>query len=179
MENSDNKLFVNKSVYTSEVYAEFLRFHNRRYNFSYWAYTVIWAIVLFFCIIVAFGSQMRIQGVLITAILVCFVGYRVIRPKFIVERELKSDKVSEKSANTFSFYDSRIGIANANGKFSYKYIMLRRVFETDSFFYLYVSKENAFLIDKKGFSLGTAEEFSRFIRNKCKFKYKKISNPKQ
>ena len=38
----------------------------------------------------------------------------------------------------------------------------------------YVTKENAFIISKKTFSFGTAEDFSTFIKNKCKMKFKNI-----
>ena len=174
--NNDKKLFVNKTVYNAKVYEEFLQFHGKRYNLAYWLYTGIWTVVLFFCIIIAFGSQMSTQAVLINIILVCFIGYRILKPKFIIKRELKGDKVSDSSLNTFSFYDNYLMVANKEGKFRYKFLMLRRVFETNSFFYLYVSRENAFLIDKNGFSLGTSKEFSDFIKGKCKFKFKKVNN---
>ena len=72
--NNDKKLFVNKTVYNAKVYEEFLQFHGKRYNLAYWLYTGIWTVILFFCIIIAFGSQMRTQAVLITIILVCFIS---------------------------------------------------------------------------------------------------------
>lgn len=164
------KLFINKTTYTPEVYSNFLEFHNKTYNFSYILYTVFWTILLLFCIILAFGSSLRLQGVIISGILVCFIIYRIVRPKLIVNNELKSDKFSENNINTFTFYDKEFHISNKNGSFNYKYILIRKVFETSDYFYLYVSKENAFLVDKNTFSLGNSEDFGKFIKSKCRYK---------
>lgn len=170
------KLFENKTTYTKDTYMEFLRFHAKTYNLSYTLYTVFWAIIFILCVYAAFDSGNRMQGVIITVILIGFVTYRLYRPKRVVENELKSDKVSNNNTNTFSFYNNNFLVENNNGSFSFRYFMLRRIFETDDFFYLYVSKENAFLVSKKSFTFGTAEDFSKFIKKKCAFKYKLKKN---
>ena len=50
--------------------------------------------------------------------------------------------------------------------------MLHKIYETPDFFYLYITRENAFLVSKDSFSLGTKEDFSKFLKNKCRLKYK-------
>ena len=167
------KLFENKTTYTTEMYVEFLKFHNKKYNPSYIAYTVFWAFLFVLCIMLSFNSGNRLQGVVMTIVLICFLIYRFVRPQVIVNREMNSDKLSEQVTNTFSFYDKNFRVKNANGKFDYKYSSLRKIFETDTFFYLYVTRENAFLISKAAFSLGTPDSFSKFIKSKCGFKFKK------
>ncbi len=165
------KLFVNKTTYTTDMYVEFLKFHNKKYNPSYIAYTIFWTFLFFLCIILSFGSGNRTQGVLVMIILVCFVIYRVIRPKLIVDREMHSDKLEGNVTNTFTFYEKNFEVKNVNGKFIYKYSNLRKIFETKDYFYLYATKENAFLLSKSAFSFGTSYNFSKFIKTKCKFKY--------
>ena len=140
------KLFENQTVYTANAYVEFLKFHNKKYNPLYMTYTIFWSIIFLLCIFLAFSSGARIQGVVVTIILVCFIIYRLVRPKMVVDNEFKSDKLSDNNINTFSFYDKDFEISNKKGKFRYKYIMLHRVFETPEYYYLYVSKENAFLV---------------------------------
>lgn len=167
------ELFKNRTTYTQDIYIEFLKFHNKTYNFSYMSYTIAWSAFLLLCIYLAFDSELRLQGVLLTIVLICFIVYRLYRPKMVVNKEIKSDKIIDNNTNTFTFYDKNFEVENNNGRFIYRYIMLRRVFETEDYFYLYVTKENAFLISKKSFSLGSAEEFSKFIKNKCALRYKK------
>ncbi len=174
MEDKNNKLFINKTAYTKENYIDFLKFHNKRYNFSYIAYSIIWSIIFLFCIIVAFGSSLRLQGVLITIILICFISYRILRPRLIVQREMSSDKLDTNNVNTFTFYDKYFEVKNNNGKFNYKYMMICKAFEIENFFYLYVSKENAFLISKDTFSLGSSKDFGDFMKRKRGLKYKNL-----
>lgn len=166
------KLFENKTTYTKNTYMEFLRFHTETHNLSYIAYTVFWSLIFLLCICLSFKTADRIQGVIITIVLIGFVSYRIYNPKRIVTRELESDKISTNNTNTFTFYDKNFEVKNNNGSFKYRYFMLHKVFETNDFFYLYVNKENAFLVSKEAFSYGTSEDFSKFIKNKCKFKYK-------
>ena len=168
----EEKLFENKTTYTKEMYIDFLKFHNKKYNFTYLAYTVIWFIILFACIVYSISSNLRLQAIVITIILLSFVIYRFARPKIIVDKELKSEKISDNNTNLFTFYKNYMRIQNKNGKFDYKYLMIRKAFETEDSFYLYVSKENAFLISKNTFSLGTAEDFSKFAKSKFGIKYK-------
>lgn len=167
-----DKLFVNTTTYTKDVYLEFLRFHNRKYNFSYHSYTIFWSFLFILCIFIAFDSGLRVQGVFLTLFLACFIFYRFYRPKMIVDKEMNSDKFSDSNTITFVFYDNFFEIKNKNGKFSYKYFNLRKVFETDGFFYLYVSKENAFLISKDTFSFGAVQDFSTFMKDKCGFRFR-------
>ena len=166
------KLFENKTTYNKETYFEFLEFHNKKFNFRYTLYTVVWSMIFMLCIYLAFASKNRIQGVIVTMILVGFIAYRLLRPKKVVDKELKSDKISTNNSNTFSFYDKNFEVKNNNGSFIYRYFMLKKIYETDNYFYLYVTRENAFLISKNTFSIGTSEDFSKFLKKKCGVKFK-------
>ena len=172
MENKSNKLFINKTTNTQNAYIKFLKFHSKTYNLSYILYTVFWTFLFLLCIILAFRNGAKFQGVLITFILASFISYRLFKPKMIVNNELRGDKVSDKSINVYTFYEKHFEIKNKNGIFNYKYFLLRRVFETSEYFYLYVSKENAFLVEKNTFSLGNSGDFSSFMKRKCRLKYK-------
>lgn len=167
------KLFENKTTYTQDTYVDFLKFHNKTYNFSYTLYTVFFSAFILLAIYLSFAEGLRIQAVLLTMVLVCFILYRIYRPIRVVNKEMESDKVTDNNTNTFSFFDKNFTVQNNNGSFAFRYFMLHRVFETADYFYLYVSKENAFLISKSAFSLGTPEGFSSFIKNKCLLKYKR------
>ncbi len=175
MSNTDI-LFENQTTYTTNDYIKFLEFHNKKYNIYYIAYTVFWSFLFLLCVFLSFGSSARLQGVVITIILICFIVYRIAKPKMILDNELKSDKLSDNNVNTFKFYEKEFEVYNKNGKFSYKYFILRKIYETEDFFYLYVSKENAFLVSKNTFSFGTSKDFTSFIKDKCKSRYKMSIN---
>ncbi|MCI8620717.1 MAG: YcxB family protein [Clostridia bacterium] len=172
MENNSNKIFINKTTNTEEAYMDFLSFHSKTFNLIYLSYTVFWAFLFLLCIILAFGSGLRLQGVTFTILLITFILYRIIRPKLVTNKELKSDKISNQSTNTYTFYEKYFEIKNKNGLFSYKYFMIKKVYETQNYFYLYVSNENAFLVSKKDFTKGSSKDFSNFMKQKKGLRYK-------
>ena len=88
------------------------------------AYTIFWSAVFMLCIYLSFSIGNRLQGVLITIILIGFVLYRVYRPKRVIDKELESDKISSNNINTFSFYNGNFTVENKNGSFSFRYFML-------------------------------------------------------
>jgi len=168
------KIFENKTTYTEEIYMEFLAFHRKKYMLSYILYTVFWGLLLLLCIYLSFGSNNRLQGIILTIGFLAFLSYRIYRPKYIFNSQLKSHKVPDNNTNLFNFFDKYLEVQNNNGSFKFRYFMFHKIFETNNFFYLYVDKENAFLVKKDTFSLGTPENFSKFIRSKCRLKFRKI-----
>lgn len=168
----NNLLFKNSTIYTQDTYFDFLRFHKKTYMFAYILYTIAWILLLLLCIYLSFGSNSPIQGILLILVLIGFVAYRVLRPRYMLNKELNSDNVSDENINTFNFYDSHFVLENNDGSFSYRYLMLHKIFETNDYFYLYTTKENAFILSKNTFSIGTPKEFSSFIKKHCLFKYK-------
>ena len=48
-----------------------------------------------------------------------------------------------------------------------KYSKFYRVFETDDFFYLYIDRTHAFLLNKLTFKNNNPSDFSAFIKKKC------------
>lgn len=166
------KLFKNKTTYSKETYMSFLAFHAKVYNLRYTLYTVFWGLVFLLCIFLSFRIKNTLQGISIIFILIGFVAFRIYKPKIVAQKELKSDKISNNNINTFSFFDNHFEIKNNNGTFDFRYFKLHKIFETKDFFYLYANNEDAFILSKDGFISGTKEDFSTFIKNKCRFKYK-------
>lgn len=173
MGDKQKVLFKNATTYTKDIYVEFLNFHSKTYSLSYLLYTVFWTALLLLCIYLSFGIGNIFQGLVLTLGLIVFIAYRVYRPKMIVKRENNSDKFTSNNTNTFKFFDKNFEVKNNNGSFYYRYFALHRIFEAKDFFYLYVNRENAFLISKSAFSLGTSDDFSKFIKKKCGIKFKK------
>ncbi len=173
MSSKQKKLFKNSTTYTQDIYIEFLDFHSKTFTFSYMLYTIFWTLLLLLCMYLSFGIGNIFQGIVLTLGLILFLGYRIYRPKMIVKKEKKSDKFTSNNTNTFIFFDKNFEVKNNNGTFTYRYFMLHKVFETKDFFYLYVTRENAFLISKSAFSLGSSDDFSKFIKKKCGIKFKK------
>lgn len=162
-------LFKNITKYTEKNYEQFLEFHKKKFGFSYNFYTIIMTILLVLCIILNIIEKNISFILLFAGILIIFLLYRIYLP---IKRYQKSQKQYEKYKETnytFSFYKWHFTL-NENTIYYFK---LYKVFETTDYFYLYVNDENAAMVSKKGFKIGTADEFSKFIKKKCLLKYSK------
>ena len=93
-----------------------------------------------------------------------------------VLEEIKSDKIQKEESFTFYFYNKYFKIREENKLETYtmKYFSIHKVYETKSFFYIYIDKNHSFIINKNSFSTGTSKKFSEFIKKKCWCKFKKI-----
>ena len=72
--------------------------------------------------------------------------------------------------SVFLFYDYYLKV----DKEIVYYFKLYKIFEVKDYFYLYINKDYALMLDKKGFKIGTVDEFRNFIKKKSLFKYKSL-----
>ena len=164
-------LFKNKTKYSKEAYDEFLEFHQEKYGFSYYTYTFAIAVALLFCFVMQIQSKNYFISILTFVILVLFLLWRFYNPIQTVKQEKQSKKIENEQEFIFKFFEKKFLIYSQKLNRQVFYWQLHKVFETEEYFYLYIDKTHAFLLDKQSFEIGTPEGFSDFIREKCKFKF--------
>ena len=167
-------IFKNITTYSSKEYKEFLEFHGKKHKVSYLSFTFAFCAFLILCSIVQFSSENVVLGILFILCLLAFLAYQIIHPFYLVRKEIKSGKISNNAQNTFSFFDKTFKVRSKDSITKLKYSQLCKAYETDTFFYLYIDSTYAFLISKKGFIIGNEKQFSRFLKKKIWFKYKKV-----
>ena len=98
-----------------------------------------------------------------------------------VNKDYHSDKITKEQSFTFSFYNTYFKVFTKREYSVIYYRELYKIFETDTFFYLYLDNRHSLLLDKSGFKKGTPITFRDFIKKKCPFKYKldKLDNEKK
>ena len=84
-----NKLFENTTTYTSELYQEFVKFHNEKYNLKYHLYTLFMLALIIFCMIPQFLYDRIFLGIAFIFVMVFFLVYRVFHPYFFVKKEAR------------------------------------------------------------------------------------------
>ncbi len=164
-------LFKNRTKYSKEIYEEFLGFHQEKYGTRYYAYTALIAIALLFCIILQIQSKHYWIALLTIFILALFLIWRIYNPTKIIQKEMKSKKIEKEQEFIFKFFEKNFYIYSKKLNRHVYYWQIRKVFETEEFFYLYIDKTHAFLLDKKGFEVGNIQDFSKFMKQKCKFRF--------
>lgn len=162
-------LFKNITKYNSKNYDQFIKFHGEKFNFSYNMYTIVMAVLLIYCVILNIIQKNIPFILLFLAMLILIFLFRMYFPMKRYQKTKNQYSKNKETSIFFTFYKFYFSV----GKKTFPYSRLYRVFETKDYFYLYIDDENALLVSKNGFKMGTAKEFSEFIQKKCFLKYKK------
>lgn len=163
-------LYKNKTKYTKEIYEKYLQFHQQKFGQNYKFTTIVIILLLCFCIISNLKYSNYITTFILIIILCLFCFYRFFYPVKKIEKELKTDKFKNEKEFTFTFYDKFFIVSDKKFSEKIKYWKLYRVYETEKFFYLYINKDHAFLLDKSTFSKGNTKKFLRFLKKKIWYK---------
>ena len=171
-------LFKNKTKYNTQTYRNFLEFHQRIYGTRYRIIILCAIMVILFLVIMqlTYKKITLAVGIILVVILAFLIELK--HNADTVKNELDSKKIKNEDIFSFIFYDKWIKIRENNdlNKIYYmKYYKIRRVYETNDYIYIYINKTHALVLNKSYFVIGTAENFSEFIKRKCIFRYKKIS----
>jgi len=162
-------LFKNTTVYNSKNYNQFLKFHGQKFSFSYNAYNIVMFILLIYCTILNIVEKNVLFVLIFLALLLLLFLIRIYLPIKRHEKTKKEYSKNNETSCTFSFYKFYFTVKSK----TFYYFKLYKIFETKDYFYLYINDENAIIVSKTGFEIGTSEEFSEFIKKKCFFKYSK------
>ena len=162
-------LFKNITIYNSKNYNQFIKFHGEKFNFSYNAYTLVMLALILYCIILNIIQKNILLFLLFIAMFAFTVVFRMYLPGKRYQKTKKKFAEKKQTSITIDFFKFHFKVEQK----VYPYLKLYKVFETKDYFYLYIDEENAVLVNKNSFKLGTAEEFTDFIKKKCLFKYSK------
>ena len=169
-------LFKNCTQYSKKLYDEFTRFHNDKNSLSYDAFTIFILILFIYCLITTLKSKLFALSVVFVVALLLFIGYRIFNPIFLYKKGVTKKSITKEKIFKYYFYDNYFKIRDNLDFDKISYFRLYKVYETKKYFYLYLTKKYSFIIDKSGFTQGSAESFSTFIKDKMKFKYSKYEN---
>ncbi len=163
-------LFKNKTKYTKDTYAKYLQFHQNKFKNKYIFNTTVTILLILFCIIInlQYSNQSAIFILLIILSIFCF--YSFFYPIKQVKKELKTEKFEKEKEFTFKFYKNFFTISDTKSIEKIQYWKLYKIYETKDFFYLYIDKNHAFLLNKTTFSKGNTSDFFKFIKRKIWFK---------
>ena len=179
MENTNNKdkkeikdeiLYKNKTRYTKDAYTKFLEFHQKKFGLKNKLYTLYVLLVLAFLIVINIKYTNYLNIVFIGLIAVLFLGFKIFYPERKIKKEYNSEKFTKEIEFTFIFYDKYMHISNGKESQKVKYKKLYKIYETDSYFYIYLNDNLAFSLKKDNFSIGKEEEFFKFMKKKIGIK---------
>lgn len=164
-------LFKNRTKYTKEVYQVFLQFHNKKYSSSYYFYTAFITLLIFFC----FGMNLQYHNFSLAVVfffaMCTFLYWRFFHPIEEIKKELKTDKIEQEKEFQFRFFENSFEVLDKILVCKVKYFNIKHIFETEQYFYLYIDRNHAFLLDKSNFVIGNVSNFRKFIKRKCPLRF--------
>ncbi len=163
-------LFKNKTKYTKQIYQKYLEFHQNKFGLKYKFITILVFLLLSFCFIINLKYSNYNTAFVFIIALISFFIYIFFAPTKKIQKELKTEKFEKEKEFTFTFYNNFFVISDKKNSEKIKYWKLYKIYETEEFFYLYINKSHALLLDKSSFSKGNISEFFKFIRKKIWYK---------
>lgn len=161
-------LFLNKTIHGDDALRKFAIFHSYRKNpLTIPIYLV--SIVLSIAIIVSLIARDSDSWffMLVFAAIALYSAYRLLTTSKKITRELlRSYQKYPNRVAIFSFRDDSYRLSGLQSNGIYPYLQITECYETKEFFYLYFGEDHAYLVNKAGFALGDADDFSGFIREK-------------
>lgn len=165
-------LFKNTTTYSKHIYDDFLNFHSKKFALKYHIVSFAISMLIIFLIMLYIQNHYYGLAIIFCACLTSFILYRYFHPIEEVTQEYHSNKITQKQSFTFCFYKNYFKIYTKKEYSIVHYRKIYKIFETDTFFYIYLDRRHSLLMDKSGFKKGTPLAFRTFIKKKCPFKYK-------
>ena len=158
-------LFKNTTKYDKENCNNFVNFHSNKYGKKELVKFIIMSIVFIYILI--FNIIYRNWYFFVVGAIVIVLIYLIDKKK-----NAKKNRTKKKIKQyTFYFYDRYIKVRYRRQFDRMLYFQIKKIFETEENFFLYTDDKHSLILDKDGFEIGSVEEFSKFIKKKCPFKY--------
>ena len=168
------ELYINETSMSKKEYDIFIKADDKKFGFREDLYTIIYISLFIVCVILLFKNKIYILALSMLIILLVFLFARMIYPQKLVEKKLKSDEIKKQQKNKYIFYKYYFDVKNVKGSDRIFYHQVDKVLESDTHFYIYLTKRRAFALSKQGFIKGNVEEFAAFLKRRILFRYKKV-----
>ena len=159
------ELFKNKTKCTQKEYDKFLKLQIEEFGTSELIKQLLWIAFFIFCLVLSIIYKEYILLCISLLGVLTYTWFEIIRP-------IKNKDEQKEYTNIYKFYKYFFTIECTTGVSKIFYFKIYRVIETNTHFYIYISRENAALVSKEGFINSTPEEFKKFIHKRTMLRYK-------
>lgn len=167
------KRFEVQNIYTERSFREFANFHCKRIQgIGYLKYLGLLILAYTIYAYVKEGNFTLVSFLLNPsiwfALIFMFMPYKITENS---ARHLYASCVKNQGLeNTVTFFPERVEIVSAQISESYFYGDLHKCYETNEYFYLYVRKGVAQILEKSRFTMGDPGAFRAFLQQEAKVK---------
>ena len=157
-------LFRNKTTHNEEVAHAFVQFHFLRRKLGV---MIGYAVFALFMAASAFvlDSEWYMRLILF-GVGVFLVVWMCLMPGKLYNNVMATFKKAKNKENEYTFRADDFRIAGVQSASVFPYFQVTRAYESGKYFYLYFGEEQAYYIAKDGFTVGDADGFRTFLKEK-------------
>lgn len=162
-------LFRNRTPYNEQVAHAFVQFHFLRRKIVLMIGYVVFALFMAASAILLEAEwYMRL---ILFGVAVFLVVWMCLMPGKLYNNVMATFKKAKNKENEYTFRADDFRIAGVQSASVFPYFQITRAFETGKYFYLYFGEEQAYYIAKDGFTVGDADGFRKFLKEKLGKKF--------
>ncbi len=176
MKKETSKSIQVKTKYTEEGYYTFNRVHYR-FMMRRKRLWFLLLLVLSIPLIIAYLFEPLFKNIpfavlfLLCDTIIIIELFTYLIPDLQVKRTLREDASVLDFENEYTFLKEALKVKNSNATQKVEYTSLYQVIETEDYFYLYLNKVSAFLINKKELTKKEKEEICKLLSEALPKKY--------
>lgn len=157
-------LFRNKTTYNEEVAHAFVQFHFLRRKLGVMIGYAVFALFMAASALVL-DSEWYMRLILF-GVGVFLVVWMCLMPGKLYNNVMATFKKAKNKENEYTFRADDFRIAGVQSASVFPYFQVTRAYESGKYFYLYFGEEQAYYIAKDGFTVGDADGFRTFLKEK-------------
>ncbi len=161
MEQAETYYFESITCYNKDTYREFAKYHYRHVAPGQPIFLIVagvmalsWGFIQLFTEPEGWSFWPSLVGIVLLAF-----GVNQLLGRF-------GGNVKETVENRMRFFDDRVEYAGQQTQGFYYYGQIERFRENGEYFFLYVAKNRAMMVDKRRMTLGTADQLRGFLYQK-------------
>jgi len=162
--------------YTYKSYKKFFKLTIGWLNYLFIALEIILAINIIISLFgLVFGGSDIISLVMFILLEIFWIAFHLYFPRL----SYKKTSIAKDASDNYVFYDDKLLVKSeskgVSSEGSVEYKVIKKVYETGEMFYVYISQQQAFIVEKATIAGGTADDIRNLLiksvgQNKYKFK---------
>lgn len=162
----------NTTTLTEEEIIRFQTFHMNVAHRGTLIFNILLCVILFIMGAVILIKDHNNWGYAYFLLGVIYLVYRLMMPKQTAKLMIARDPNVLNLTNTYVFGKKDITVSGNDFSSKVTYDKVYRIYETNQNFYLYMDRNQAYILAKDGFEQGKVEELTKFLKQKLQKKFK-------
>ncbi len=158
--------FRNETEFTDSAVKIFSKYHAVRHGMFMPVFTIVVALAALFVLRFTTADDSWWMAILLVGFIIYFAYHIWYAPTALFKTLSRVYGKFKNRKNTYYFYDGDFRISGMQSSSLHPYFQITQFVEHGAYFYLYMGVDNAYYIEKDAFSLGDADSFRAFMKEK-------------